>query len=92
MGRLALRPRVVDYLEVQGPGQKRLRLEEIIVDAKSPLVGHSVGEACGQALPLLLRRESEDLIPNPDRGTQIVDGDLLLVLGEPSELRVVEGD
>jgi len=91
MGRLALRPRVLDYMEVRGPDQERLRLVEILVDEGSPLVGQSVEKACDSAIPLLLRRASGEVIATPDPETTVANGDLLLVLGEPTELRAVEG-
>jgi voltage-gated potassium channel len=91
MGRLALRPGIVDYLEISAPGATHLRLDEVQINEGSPLVGAELGKACGDALPLLLRRTSGEMIPNPPLDTQIRPGDTLLVFGDPDKLRSVEG-
>lgn len=92
MGRLVLRPRVVDYLEVRGREHEKVRLEEILVDAESPLIGQTVGMTCGEAIPLLLRRGSGETLTNPPPDTKIALGDLLIVFGEPTELRALGED
>lgn len=91
MAHLTLRPRVLDYLEVIGvePG---LRLEELIVEEGSPLVGRTLEEACGEAVPLMLFRASGDPLPNPSGNEVVGAGDLMLLFGPPKALRPVEGD
>lgn len=90
MALLTLRPRVLDYLEVVGE-ERRFRLEELLVEDGSPLVGRELGEACGEAIPLLLRRATGETLPNPSSREIVQAGDLLLLFGEPKILRPVEG-
>lgn len=90
MALAALRPRVVDYLEITGRGQQPLRLEELVIEEGSPLVGRTLGEICGQAAALLVRRHSGETIPNPSRAERVRGGDLVVFFGEPATLRPVE--
>lgn len=91
MALLSLRPRVVDYLDIVGLGEKKVRLEEVLIEAGSPFAGASVADVCGEAIPLLVRRIDGALEPNPDRRERVEAGDLLVVVGEPRTLRPVEG-
>ena len=91
MALLGLRPRVVDYLDVVGLGEKKVRLEEVLIEAGSPFVGASVKSVCQEAIPLLIRRNVGHLIPNPDGREELEAGDLLVVVGELRTLRPVEG-
>jgi voltage-gated potassium channel len=90
MAVLALRPAVVDYIEVGG-GVSSLRLEEVRVDPGSDLVGRTVGEVCGRALPLALRHATGEVSAHPDAGIRLQPGDLMVLLGEDEVLRPVEG-
>jgi voltage-gated potassium channel len=90
MAVLAIRPTVVDYIEVGG-GDSRLRLEELRVDATSPLVGRTVAEACGGALPLAIRHGDGEVSAHPDPAMLVRAGDLMVLLGEDAVLRPVEG-
>ncbi|MDQ4144479.1 MAG: NAD-binding protein [Actinomycetota bacterium] len=89
MALLTLRPRVVDYLEVAGA--RGLRLEEVVIEAGSPLAGRELGEVAGEAVPVLLRRATGETIANPSPNETLQAGDLLLLYGEPKVLRPVEG-
>lgn len=91
MALVALRPRVVDYLEVAGRDEHRLRLEELLVEDHSPLVGRSLSEACGDTKPLLIRRPGGDMVIAPSPEERLRAGDLVVLLGEPKALRTVEG-
>jgi voltage-gated potassium channel len=91
MALLGLRPRVVDYLDIAGLGEKKVRVEEILIEAGSPFVGATVAEVCGEAIPLLIRRNVGHLIPRPEGPEVLESGDLLLVVGEPRLLQPVEG-
>ena len=90
MAVLALRPAVVDYIEV-GEGPSSLRLEEVRVDPGSDLVGRTVGEVCGRALPLALRHAAGEVSAHPDAALRLQAGDLMVLLGEDEVLRPVEG-
>lgn len=90
MAMLSMRPRVVDYLELASTDEQKIRLEELLVDQGSPLAGKTIGEACGEATPLVVRRSDGEIMPNPGRAEPLRPGDLLLVLGEPAALRTAE--
>jgi voltage-gated potassium channel len=91
MALLGLRPRVVDYLDIAGLGEKKVRLEEILIEDGSPFVGATVAEVCGDAIPLLIRRNVGHLVPRPEGPEELEAGDLLVVVGEQRLLRPVEG-
>lgn len=91
MALLALRPRVVDYLEFRGREGRPLRLEEILVEETSPLVGRPLGEVVGEATPLVVRRADGDTLPNPNPAETLRGGDVVVVLGEPGALLGMEG-
>jgi voltage-gated potassium channel len=92
MAMLALRPRVVDYLDITGGDDRPARLEEVLIEPGSPLDGRTVADAAGAATPLVVRREDGTVVANPARDDVVHAGDLLVVLGEASALRAVEGD
>lgn len=92
MALLALRPRVVDYLEVRGRAdQEPLRLEEVLIEDGSPFIGRPLGEVVGEAAPLVVRRADGQTIPGPSLTEQVQSGDLVVVLGDPGALRGFEG-
>lgn len=90
MASLAMRPRVVDYLEVATAGDKPLRLEEMQVEEGSPFVGRTVFEVCGEATALAVRHPDGRITTNPEDGLMVGAGDLLVLLGGGSELRPME--
>ena len=45
----------------------------------------------GGAIPLLVRRASGELLPNPGQATTLEAGDVVVVFGEPRTLRPIEG-
>lgn len=82
MALLALRPRVVDYMDVttdDGPG---LRLEEVVVEARSTLEGRLLSEIAGDAVPLVVKRADGELIHTPDPTMRLGDGDVLVLLSD----------
>jgi len=78
-------------LDIAGLGEKKLRLEEILIEDGSPFVGATVAEVCGDAIPLLIRRNVGHLVPRPEGQEELEAGDLLVVVGEQRMLRPVEG-
>lgn len=90
MALLALRPRVVDYLEMATEGARPVRVEELLIEESSPLVGRTVGETCGQAAPLAVRHPNGEISANPPLNLRLRQGDLLVLLGEETVLRPVE--
>jgi voltage-gated potassium channel len=91
MALLALRPRVIDYLEVARGGDRKLRLEELLVEEGSSLIGKSIGDAAGDATALLLQRADGATVASPGRDTALRGGDLIVLVGEPRTLRGFEG-
>jgi voltage-gated potassium channel len=91
MALLGLRPRVVDYLDIAGLGENKVRLEEVLIEPGSPFVGATVAQVCGEATPLLIRRNVGHVVPRPEGPEELEAGDLLVVVGEPRLLRPVEG-
>jgi voltage-gated potassium channel len=82
MALLALRPRVVDYMDVtsdEGPG---LRLEEVVVEARSALEGRQLAEIAGDAVPLVVKRADGELIQTPDPTMRVGDGDVIVLLSD----------
>lgn len=77
MAHLVLRPRVVDSLEVLGK-----RLQELIVESGSPLVGRTLGEACEGAVPLLVHRADGETCMHPEVDEIVQADDHILVWGE----------
>lgn len=89
MALLALRRNVVDSMEVFGVEGHRLRLDEIVVDERSRLVGRTLQEVSGDAVPVLLRRGSE-LLRAPEPDLRIEPGDELVVLVDPEDRPAIE--
>lgn len=82
MALLALRPRVVDYMDVttdEGPG---LRLEEVVVEARSALEGRLLSEIAGDAVPLVVKRVDGELVQMPDPTMRLGAGDVIVLLSD----------
>jgi voltage-gated potassium channel len=92
MAAMALRPRVVDYLELSRRGGRApVRIEELQVSPGSGLSGRTVSEVCGTTVPLLVLRAAGDLVPHPQADLLLQDGDMLMLLGDDDSLRPLEG-
>src|SRR5207302_1999509 len=87
MAALSLHPHIVEFFDIARAGQPALRLEELAVTADSPLVGRALSELTGQAVPLLVRRGSGELIANPGRQLELREGDVVVLYGEAQTLR-----
>ena len=82
MALLALRPRVVDYMDVttdEGPG---VRLEEVVVEARSALEGRLLSEIAGDAVPLVVKRVDGQVVQMPDPTMRVGAGDVLVLLSD----------
>jgi voltage-gated potassium channel len=92
MAFLALRPSVVDYVDMITVAPD-LRLDEIVIREGSHLDGRTVGDACavhpGVSI-LALKKEGQELVPSPERGTPLSQGDLVVALGPVSSLSEME--
>ena len=92
MAALALHPHIVEFFDIARAGQPALRLEELAVTAESPLVGRALSELTGQAVPLLVRRGSGELIANPGRQLELREGDVVVLYGEAQTLRPLDAE
>jgi voltage-gated potassium channel len=90
MANLAVRPHVVEFFDVARAGQPGLRLEELEITEGSPLVGRTLQQLTGSAVPLLVRRSNGQLIANPARELQLQVGDVLVVSGEARDLNPLD--
>jgi voltage-gated potassium channel len=90
MANLAIRPNVVEFFDIARAGQPDLRLEEVVINPGSPLVGKSLQELAGPPIPLLLRRHDGQLLANPARQLRLEAGDTLVVYGESAALRPLD--
>lgn len=96
MAAILVRPEIVDFLDVMmGKDELSLRMEIVRVGEGSSLSGRSLKESnirreTGGALVMGLLRKEGELIPNPGRGTVILSGDRLLVLGHADQIQQLE--
>jgi len=87
----ALRPAVVDFIEITTRRQNiELRLEEIFVCDISPILGRSLKEAEIRRrygiIIIAIKKESGQMIFNPEAEYLIEEGDRLITLGETEKL------
>ena len=86
MANLAVRPHVVEFFDVARAGHPDLRLEELAITEGSALVGRTIRELRGPAVPLLVRHPNGQLVANPGRGLRLQAGDVLIIFGEAGDL------
>ena len=82
MALLALRPRVVDYMDVtsnRGPG---VRLEELVVEARSALEGRLLSEIAGDSVPLVVKRADGEVVQMPEPTMRVGEGDVVVLLSD----------
>ncbi|HEX2293707.1 MAG TPA: potassium channel family protein [Actinomycetota bacterium] len=82
MALLALRPRVVDYMDVTSDDGPGLRLEEVVVEARSTLEGRLLSEIAGDAVPLVVKTVDGRLIQMPDPTMRLGAGDVIVLLSD----------
>ena len=92
MANLAVRPHVVEFFDVARAGQPDLRLEELAVIEGSPLVGRTIRDLRGPAVPLLVRHPNGQLIASPARDLRLKAGDVLVIFGEAKDLNPLDRD
>ena len=90
MAYAAVKQRVVDFIEVEAENAAPLRLEELRIDSGSELVGKVLGEVRGNATALAIRRSDGSVEAPPSDAVTLEEGDALVLLGEPDELRSLE--
>jgi voltage-gated potassium channel len=82
MALVALRPRVTDVVEVETSGAASMKLEEVRIDAGSPLAGRAIADALGSNTALAIRHPGGQITANPPPTLALQVGDLVLLLGE----------
>lgn len=90
MARMALRPRILDYLEIRAGDGSAMRVEELVIEPGSHLVGARLEDVCAGATPLLVRHPSGNLVDSPPPDQRMAAGDIVVLLGAPDALRVAE--
>jgi len=93
MAAVALRPQVMDFVDGIIAGSNRsFYIEEYRIDEPS-YVGMSLKKASLRsqtgALVLAIRRADGDVIAGPDGNTEILQGDVLISMGTPEQLRAL---
>jgi voltage-gated potassium channel len=95
MAKLVLKPQVAAFLDaVSATGGSDLRFEEIEVRAASGQTGRAIGDLhvrsqTGALIIALRRRDGTfDATPNPE--VVLEDGDVMICVGTPSELSLLE--
>ena len=91
-----LQPHVTAFLDVVMRDRSiELRLEEVEVPARSPLLGQSLRRARVRdrtgALVLALRNPDGTLLTHPDPDTEFVAGQILIAIGTDDHLRSLAG-
>jgi voltage-gated potassium channel len=90
---LALRPNLVNVIESLQQGG--IGVQEVAVGATSHMVGRTLQEAGllkgGAAHLLAIRRQTGELLVNPDPGTRLATQDLLIMLGSDQQLQAAAG-
>ncbi len=92
MANLAVRPHVVEFFDIARAGHHDLRLEELAITEGSPLVGRTIKELRGPAVPLLVRHPNGQLVASPARDLRLQAGDVLVIFGEAADLSPVDRD
>lgn len=82
MSLMALQPDIVDHLDLVSRGHWRSRLDEMVVDEAAARRGHTVGDMCEGAIPVLLIRSERQPIPNPSRDEAVGIGDAIVLYRE----------
>ncbi|GAB6183972.1 potassium channel family protein [Thermodesulfovibrio hydrogeniphilus] len=90
-----LRPNVVEFLEFATRSEHlEIQIEEIEVSPNSSLVGKTIAQSgIGKDLGIIvigIRRAEGRMKFNPTSQTLIKEGDILIVVGEPEKLNVLE--
>lgn len=97
MAQTALRPAVVDFVELATSSESlELAIEEVPISPQSNLVGQSILDAnIRQRLGVIvvgIQRQDRSMEFNPSPETMIRAGDKLVVLGRPESFRQLESE
>ncbi|MGQ9630194.1 MAG: ion channel [bacterium] len=95
MALAALRPTIVDFLEVLSFDERQgLTIEEFTVREGAPIAGTSLQEAeIGRRLGIVIiaMKKGERMLFNPSSSTRVEPGDVLIAIGNAEQLEGLKG-
>jgi voltage-gated potassium channel len=88
IAQMLIHPNVVSFLDgILEFGDHQMRLEEFIIDEKSPLAGLTLQEARLKAAVLAVTHPEQALLSHPNAETKLLPGAALIVMGVDQELQ-----
>jgi len=95
MAQLVMRPTVIDFIDLTvRSGELGLRLEELSISGKAAFVGKTLSESGIRKefdlIVVAIKRQGGEMQFNPNFDTRILEGDILVVLGEHSNIQKFE--
>lgn len=95
MAQMVMRPTVVDFIDLTvHDGELGLRLEELRVSAKAGFVNMTLMESNirkkHDLIVVAIKRDQGEMLFNPNPHSQILPGDILIVLGEHESIKELE--
>lgn len=87
IAQLLTRPNVMSFLDgILEFGDHQMRLEEYIIDEKSPLAGLTLSEAKLKVAVLAVTHPDQTLLSHPNADTELLPGAAIIVMGVEQEL------
>ena len=95
MAQLIVRPTVIDFIDLtMHAGELGLRMEELLVTEKASFANKNLIESGirknFEIIIVAIKRPGEDMIFNPKPDTVILAGDILIALGDHSQISLLE--
>ena len=95
MAQLIVRPTVIDFIDLtMHAGELGLRMEELLVTEKASFANKTLIESGIRKnfdiIVVAIKRRGDDMIFNPKPDTVIMAGDILIVLGDYSQINALE--
>lgn len=95
MAQLIVRPTVIDFIDLtMHAGELGLRMEELLVTEKADFANKNLVESGirknFEIIIVAIKRQGEDMIFNPKPETVILPGDILIALGDHSQINKLE--
>jgi voltage-gated potassium channel len=95
MAQSLMRPTVIDFIDLTvHEGELGLRLEEMEVSGKATFVNKTLMESGIRSehdlIVVAIKRQKGEMLFNPNPQTEILDGDILVVLGEHTNIQELE--
>ncbi|MEW5960865.1 MAG: potassium channel protein [Chloroflexota bacterium] len=88
IAQMVAHPNVLSFLDgILEFGDQQMRLEEFIIDHKSPLAGLTLREAKLKAAVLAVTHPEQALLSHPNADTKLLPGAAIIVMGIDQELK-----